>query len=61
MTDLALSKEVRVQRLICCIDSRITIGLLKEEYRVKDALLLQYYHSPRHDRWFHGGLTRTHP
>ena len=42
---LNLVRDVGARKLICKTDSKLTVGHLNDDYQVKDAMLLQYYHT----------------
>ena len=44
LVGLSLVCEVRVKRLTCKTDSKLTVGHLNIKFQIKDAILLQYYH-----------------
>jgi len=47
LVGLSLAQEVGVRVLTCKTDSRLTVGHLNDEFQIKDATLLQYYHLVR--------------
>jgi len=44
LAGLSLTHDVGVKTLICKTDSKLTVGRLNDEFQIKDATLLQYYH-----------------
>jgi len=44
LVGLSLAREIGVKTLIWKTDSKLTIGHLNDEFQIKDATLLQYYH-----------------
>ena len=44
LVDLSLACEVGVKTLTCRTDSKLTVSHLKDEFQIKDPILLQYYH-----------------
>ena len=47
LAGLSLAREVDVKTLMCKTDSKLTVGHLKDEFQIKDPVLLQYYHLVR--------------
>jgi len=48
LAGLSLAQEVGEHVLTCKTDSRLIVGYLNDEFQIKDAGLLQYYHLVRH-------------
>jgi len=47
LAGLSLAREVGIRTLICKRDSKLTVDHLNNEFQIKDATLLQYYHLVR--------------
>ena len=47
LAGLSLAREVGVRRLICKTDSKLIVRHLNDGFKIKDTILLQYYHLVR--------------